>query len=224
MSQRQLSPLDKLLAKADNALRTLTPGVTTGDRPTPGPGSTLPQTDNELVALSGSKPTQQKHTAGLMRINHTGEVCAQALYQGQAATAKLPNVRHAMEEAAREEEDHLAWCEERLRELDSAPSKLNPLFYALSFGMGATAGLIGDKWSLGFVAETEHQVVKHLESHLAQVDPNDERTRAILEQMREDELKHATTAEQAGGAHLPLPVRFGMTLMSKVMTFSTYRV
>lgn len=156
MTGRRYSALDQLLAKADNALRTLTPGVTTGDRPTPGPNS-------EISANT------KRHTAGLMRINHTGEVCAQALYQGQAATAKLPHVRHAMEEAAREEEDHLAWCEERLRELDSAPSKLNPIFYALSFGIGATAGLIGDKWSLGFVAETEYQVVKHLENHLAQL-------------------------------------------------------
>jgi len=211
-SQRRLTPLDRLLAKADSALRTLTPGVTTGERPTPGPKSTISDTNT------------QRHIAGLMRINHTGEVCAQGLYQGQAATAKLPNVRHAMEAAAKEEEDHLAWCEERLRELGSAPSKLNPIFYALSYGMGATAGLIGDKWSLGFVAETEHQVVRHLESHLAQIPESDERSRAILLQMREDELQHATTAEQAGGAPLPLPIRAGMTLMSKVMTFSTYRV
>ncbi|SRR5690554_1728606 len=212
-SQRRLTPFDRLLAKADSALRTLTPGVTTGERPTPGgPASHI------------DDPSTQRHIAGLMRINHTGEVCAQGLYQGQAATAKLPNVRHAMEEAAKEEEDHLAWCEERLRELGSAPSKLNPIFYALSYGMGATAGLIGDKWSLGFVAETEHQVVRHLESHLAQIPENDERSRAILLQMREDELQHATTAEQAGGAPLPLPIRVGMTLMSKVMTFSTYRV
>lgn len=211
-NQRRLTSLDRFLAKADNALRTLTPGVTTGERPTPGPQSST--TDN----------TTQQHIAGLMRINHTGEVCAQALYQGQAATAKLPNVRHAMEEAAKEEEDHLAWCEERLHELGSAPSKLNPIFYALSYGMGATAGLIGDKWSLGFVAETEHQVVRHLEDHLAQIPAQDERSRAILEQMREDELKHATLAEEAGGAALPLPIRMGMTLMSKVMTFSTYRI
>lgn len=211
-TQRRLTSLDRLLAKADNALRTLTPGVTIGERPTPGPKSTM--TDS----------ISQQHIAGLMRINHTGEVCAQALYQGQAATAKLPNVRHAMEEAAKEEEDHLAWCEERLRELGSSPSKLNPIFYALSYGMGATAGLVGDKWSLGFVAETEHQVVRHLENHLAQIPMQDTRSRAILEQMREDELKHATLAEEAGGAVLPLPIRLGMTLMSKVMTFSTYRI
>lgn len=211
-SQRRLTPFDRLLTRADNALRTLTPGVTTGERPTPGPESNI------------ADATTQRHIAGLMRINHTGEVCAQGLYQGQAATAKLPNVRHAMEEAAKEEEDHLAWCEERLRELGSGPSKLNPIFYALSYGMGATAGLIGDKWSLGFVAETEHQVVRHLESHLAQIPDTDERSRAILLQMRDDELQHATLAEEAGGAPLPLPIRFGMTLMSKVMTFSTYRL
>src|SRR5699024_5602282 len=211
MTSRHYSALDQLLAKADNALRTLTPGVTTGDRPTPCP-------------IGDIAHNAKRHTAGLMRINHTGEVCAQALYQGQAATAKLPNVRHAMEEAAREEEDHLAWCEERLRELDSAPSKLNPIFYALSFGIGATAGLIGDKWSLGIVAETEHQVVKHLENHLSQLPESDQRSRAILEQMREDELQHAVLAEQSGGAPLPLPIKLGMALMSKVMTFSTYRI
>ena len=210
---RQLSPLDKLLASADNALRTLTPGTTKAER--------QPQHDAPAARLAD--PDRQ-HIAGLMRINHTGEVCAQALYQGQASTASLPHVRHAMEQAAREEEDHLAWCEDRLRELGSAPSKLNPLFYAMSFGIGAAAGLAGDRWSLGFVAETEHQVVRHLESHLQQLPADDQRSRAILEQMRVDELKHAVTAEGAGGAPLPPPVQHLMTLMSKVMTWSTYRV
>lgn len=213
---RRLSPLDQLLARADNALRTLTPGATRGERPNPAD-----------AAHSDSRPAdvhQARHIAGLMRINHTGEVCAQALYQGQASTAGLPHVRRAMEEAAREEEDHLAWCEDRIRELGSVPSRLNPLFYAMSFSIGALAGLAGDRWSLGFVSETEQQVVRHLDSHLGQVPLEDERTRAILEQMREDELRHAVTAEQAGGAALPPPVRHLMTVMSKVMTFSTYRV
>jgi len=213
---RRLSPLDQLLARADNALRTLTPGATRGERPTPAE-----------AAHGDSRPAdahQARHIAGLMRINHTGEVCAQALYQGQASTAGLPHVRRAMEEAAREEEDHLAWCEDRIRELGSVPSRLNPVFYAMSFSIGALAGLAGDRWSLGFVSETEQQVVRHLDSHLGQVPLEDERTRAILEQMREDELRHAVTAEQAGGAALPPPLRRLMTLMSKVMTFTTYRV
>ncbi len=217
--QRKLTPLDQLLCRADNALRTLTPGTTRANREAPGE---QPQPATEP---SGEAPAglPRQHLAGLMRINHTGEVCAQALYQGQATTARLPHVRHAMEEAAREEEDHLAWCEARIRELGDIPSRLNPLFYAMSFSMGALAGLAGDRWSLGFVAETEHQVVRHLEHHIAQIPSSDARTRAILEQMREDELKHAVTAEGAGGADLPPPVKTAMTLMSKVMTFTTYR-
>lgn len=213
---RRLSPLDQLLSRADNALRTLTPGSTRGERPSPAQQATTRSTPADVH--------QARHLAGLMRINHTGEVCAQALYQGQATTAGLPHVRRAMEEAAREEEDHLAWCEDRIRELGSVPSRLNPLFYAMSFSIGALAGLAGDRWSLGFVSETEKQVVRHLDSHLAQVPLEDERTRAILEQMREDELRHAVTAEEAGGAPLPEPVRRLMTLMSQVMTFSTYRL
>ncbi|EKF73340.1 hypothetical protein A11A3_14285 [Alcanivorax hongdengensis A-11-3] len=216
MSERRLSPLDRLLARADNALRTLTPGTVKAERRPPSAGG-----DNPDGTLPGE---QRRHVMGLMRINHTGEVCAQALYQGQASTASLPHVRHAMEEAAREEEDHLAWCEERIRELGGVPSRLNPLFYAMSYAMGATAGLIGDRWSLGFVSETENQVVRHLEAHLYQVPESDLRTRAILEQMKTDELKHAVTAKDAGGAELPPPIRHAMTLMSKVMTFTTYRV
>ncbi|WP_300380265.1 2-polyprenyl-3-methyl-6-methoxy-1,4-benzoquinone monooxygenase [uncultured Alcanivorax sp.] len=219
MSERRLSPLDKLLARADNALRTLTPGTIQAERK---PAHASPAPD---APEAGTLPTdKRRHVLGLMRINHTGEVCAQALYQGQASTASLPHVRHAMEEAAREEEDHLAWCEERIRELGGVPSKLNPLFYAMSYAVGATAGLVGDRWSLGFVSETENQVVKHLESHLFQVPESDLRTRAILEQMKSDELKHAVTAKDAGGADLPPPVRHAMTLMSKVMTFTTYRI
>ncbi|MED5387552.1 MAG: 2-polyprenyl-3-methyl-6-methoxy-1,4-benzoquinone monooxygenase [Pseudomonadota bacterium] len=219
MSERRLSPLDKLLARADNALRTLTPGTIQAER---APAHASPAPD---APEAGSLPAdKRRHVLGLMRINHTGEVCAQALYQGQASTASLPHVRHAMEEAAKEEEDHLAWCEERIRELGGVPSKLNPLFYAMSYAVGATAGLVGDRWSLGFVSETENQVVRHLESHLFQVPESDLRTRAILEQMKADELKHAVTAKDAGGADLPPPVRHAMTLMSKVMTFTTYRI
>ena len=213
-NERHYSPVDRLLLQADAALRTLLPFSGQPNRPSPA----IVQPEVELDELT------TQHIAGLMRINHTGEVCAQALYQGQASTASLPHVRHAMEEAAREEEDHLAWCEERIQELGGVPSKLNPLFYAMSYAVGATAGLVGDRWSLGFVSETENQVVKHLEAHLFQVPESDLRTRAILEQMKSDELKHAVTAKDAGGADLPPPVRHAMTLMSKVMTFTTYRI
>ncbi|MBQ0755281.1 MAG: 2-polyprenyl-3-methyl-6-methoxy-1,4-benzoquinone monooxygenase [Gammaproteobacteria bacterium] len=211
---RQLSATDMLLGRFENALRTLSPGATQAERR---PAATEP-------AANALNASDSKHIAGLMRINHTGEVCAQALYQGQATTARLPRVRLAMEQAAREEEDHLAWCEERLNELESAPSKLNPVFYAMSFSLGAVAGLAGDRWSLGFVSETERQVVRHLEDHLAQLPPSDLRSQAILKQMRDDELKHAVSAEESGGAPLPGPLRSVMALMSKVMTWSTYRI
>lgn len=213
MSTRQLSPVDLLLGHADRALRTLVPGTTQANR--------RPASE---TASKAAPADARAHTAALMRINHTGEVCAQALYQGQATTAKLPTVRLQMEQAAREEEDHLAWCEERLSELGSHTSRLNPLFYGMSFALGAAAGLAGDRWSLGFVAETERQVVHHLDSHLAQVPADDIQTRAILTQMREDELHHATNASAAGGAELPSPLRRLMTLMSRVMTWSTYRL
>lgn len=215
MTERQLTPLDRLLSRVDNAMRTLTPGSARAERQPP---NADPQPEAPL------NPSERRHVTGLMRINHTGEVCAQALYQGQASTATLPHVRHAMEEAAREEEDHLAWCEDRIRELGGVPSRLNPIFYAMSYTLGAGAGLAGDRWSLGFVAETENQVVRHLENHMARLPQRDRRSRAILEQMRTDELKHAVTASDAGGAPLPPPIRGAMTLMSKVMTFATYRV
>jgi ubiquinone biosynthesis monooxygenase Coq7 len=167
---------------------------------------------------------ERQHAAALMRINHTGEVCAQALYQGQALTARLPDVRGAMEEAAAEEIDHLAWCEARIKELDGRTSLLNPLFYGLSLGIGAAAGKIGDKVSLGFVAATEQQVCKHLTSHISSLPVQDERSKAVLLQMLEDEAKHATTALDAGGQKFPLPVKMAMTAISKVMTSATYRV
>ena len=204
---------DRLIIEFDRALRTLAaPARST--RATP--GHELPE-----AALDDS---QRQEAIGLMRVNHCGEVCAQALYQGQALTAKLPQVRKAMEHAADEEIDHLAWCEQRIRELGSHPSVLNPLFYGLSFGVGAVAGLIGDRVSLGFVAATEDQVVKHLDEHLEQIPADDAKTRAILEQMREDEEQHATSALDAGGLRFPAPVKLGMSLLSKVMTKSTYRI
>ena len=210
---RHYSPLDRLLIEAQHALGT-TLGTARAERPNPAGDLRDPTLDE----------ADRRHAAGLMRINHTGEVCAQALYQGQALTAKLPQVRKAMEHAADEEIDHLAWCEQRIRELGSHPSVLNPLFYGLSFGVGAVAGLIGDRVSLGFVAATEDQVVKHLDEHLEQIPAEDAKTRAILEQMREDEEQHATSALDAGGLRFPAPVKLGMSLLSKVMTKSTYRI
>ena len=213
-NERHFSPVDRLLLQADAALRTLLPFSGQPSRPSPG----IVQPEAEL------NEQQAQHVAGLMRINNTGEVCAQGLYQGQALTAKLPHVRQAMEHAADEEIDHLAWCEQRIRQLGSRPSILNPLFYSLSFGFGAAAGLISDKVSLGFVAATEDQVVRHLDEHLEQIPQEDQKTRAILEQMRVDEQQHACNALDAGGVRFPAPVKFGMSLLAKVMTSSTYRV
>ncbi|EXF46873.1 putative ubiquinone biosynthesis protein [Pseudomonas sp. BAY1663] len=213
-SQRHYSPADRLLMQADAALRTLLPFSGQPARPSPA----VLKNEAEL------NDSETRHVAGLMRINHTGEVCAQALYQGQALTARLPQVRQAMEQAADEEVDHLAWCEQRIRQLGSHTSVLNPLFYGLSFGIGASAGLISDRISLGFVAATEDQVCKHLDDHLGQLPANDEKSRAILQQMREDEAQHATSALEAGGLRFPAPVKFGMSLVSKVMTKATYRI
>lgn len=213
-TERDYSTLDRVLLQADAALRTLLPF--SGQPQRLSPALLHPE-----VAL---REDDIRHVAGLMRINHTGEVCAQALYQGQALTARLPQVRSAMEHAAEEEIDHLAWCEQRIRELGGRPSLLNPLFYGLSFGVGAAAGLVSDRISLGFVAATEDQVCQHLDEHLAQLPPEDEKSRAILEQMRADEEQHSTAALEAGGLRFPAPVKFGMTLLSKVMTKATYRI
>ncbi len=167
----------------------------------------------------------EKDLAGrLMRINHAGEVAAQGLYEGQSLTARLAEVRDKMERAAMEENDHLAWCESRIDELGSHKSYLNPLWYGGSLAIGAIAGLAGDKWSLGFVTETERQVVRHLDSHLAQLGEKDQKSRAILEQMKEDEGHHATTALHAGGADLPTAIKKLMTLTSKIMTKTAYKI
>ena len=211
---RRYSLFDRLITEADKALRTIAPGAMQGTRPNPAH-------EHSEAPLS---ETERRHMAGLMRINHTGEVCAQALYQGQALTARLPHVRAEMEQAAREEEDHLAWCEERVRELGSHTSLLNPLWYAMSFGIGAAAGAAGDKWSLGFVAETENQVCAHLQGHLGSAPAQDARSRAILDQMHDDEEKHMKMAQAAGAAELPPPIKGIMGLTSKVMTTLTYRV
>lgn len=212
--QRHYSPFDRLVNQVDSALRTLLPRSNTPSRPSPANTHIECELDDQ----------QRKLVTGLMRINHTGEVCAQALYQGQATTARLPNVREAMEHAAEEEIDHLVWCEQRIHELGSHTSVLNPLFYGLSFAVGATAGLISDKVSLGFVAATEDQVCKHLDHHLDHLPENDTRSRAILEQMRIDEEQHSTTALEAGGYRFPRPVKWGMSQLAKVMTTSTYRI
>ncbi len=216
---RQITPIDQAVMVVDNLLKTLFGGYQTTQRENP-----IRQLTRENKHNDGLTSEQAKHSAGLMRINHCGEVCAQALYQGQALTAKLPEVRQKMEQAALEENDHLNWCADRLKQLDSRPSLFNPLWYIGSFGIGAIAGAIGDKWSLGFVAETEYQVVKHLDNHLQKLPEMDHQSRAILIQMREDELHHATTAIAAGGAELPQLVKGAMGIMSKVMTSSVYYI
>lgn len=214
MTHRDYSPSDRLLLGADNALRTLFGRPRTTERPNP--AARLPEAD--------LAEQERRHVARLMRVNHTGEVCAQALYQGQALTARLPETRRRLERSGLEENDHLAWCEGRIEELGDRKSLLNPVFYAGAFAMGAAAGLAGDRWSLGFVIETERQVEHHLDGHLAQIPERDERSRAILEQMRVDEIHHAQVAQAAGGAKLPRPIRFAMRLVAKVMTQSVYWV
>jgi 3-demethoxyubiquinol 3-hydroxylase len=211
---RQYTLLDRALMGADRSLKTLVKGSSTAQRLSPATSfSSSPNADQ-----------QRRHAAGLMRINHTGEVCAQALYQGQALTAKNAQVKAAMEHSACEEIDHLAWCEQRLQELGSHTSHLNPLFYAASFAIGATAGAISDRISLGFVAATEDQVCEHLREHLQILPRDDEKSRAILQQMLEDEAEHAHKAIEAGGQVFPTPVKKAMSLMSKVMTGSTYYI
>ena len=212
MINRNYSFFDQLIGQLDNALHTVF-------GPMPKPVRNSPAAVKEEVEL---KASERELSGRLMRINHAGEICAQALYQGQAATARLPEVRGKMEQAAQEENDHLAWTEERIREFGGHTSYLNPLWYAGSFAIGALAGVIGDKWSLGFVAETEKQVVQHLDGHLQRLPTEDRKSRAILEQMRDDEGRHATVAIESGGAELPEPVRQLMRLTSKVMTETAY--
>lgn len=212
MNSRHFSSLDRLIGQLDDALHTVL-------GPTPKPARPSPAIRLHDAGL----PASARELSGrLMRINHVGEICAQALYQGQAATARLAEVHGKMEQAAGEENDHLAWTEERIHELGTHISYLNPLWYAGSFAIGAAAGAIGDKWSLGFVAETEKQVVEHLENHLQRLPAKDRKSRAILEQMRDDESRHATTALESGGVRLPEPVRLLMRYTSKIMTSTAY--
>ena len=204
-----LSFLDHVLAAADQGLRALA-GVATPSRPMPG------QKQPEV--------SDPRHVAGLMRVNHAGEICAQALYSGQALMARDPAVRAALESAAAEERDHLAWCRERLREVDSRPSVLDPLWYAGSFALGVASGAAGDRWSMGFLHETEVQVERHLEGHLERLPDDDARSRAVIEQMRDDERRHGEMGLRMGARELPLPVKAAMRLVSRVMTRTAYYV
>lgn len=205
--------IDRFIIGFDNALRTLlTPAQTL--RPVPGTG--LPE-----VELTDA---EKNETTALMRVNHVGEICAQALYQGQALTARDTEVQQALTQAAREETEHLAWTERRIAELGGRKSLLNPLWYGGSFAIGAFAGMLGDKWNLGFLAETERQVEVHLAGHLQRLPQHDGKSRAIVAQMQVDEAGHATTAMSYGGAELPTPVKLAMQLGSKVMTRTAYWV
>ncbi|AKS41047.1 2-polyprenyl-3-methyl-6-methoxy-1,4-benzoquinone monooxygenase [Wenzhouxiangella marina] len=211
---RQASLLDRWIGHADQALR-----VALG----PPPHDTQPSPAAD-IADAEMDETERRHAGGLMRINHTGEVCAQALYAGQAATARSDRVRREMADAAREEEDHLAWCAERLDELGDRPSYLNPLWYAGSFTIGAVAGLAGDRWSLGFVEATERQVESHLDDHLDTLPAPDQRSRAIVARMKEDEARHADMAVEHGARTLPGPVQGLMAATAGLMKLITYRV
>jgi ubiquinone biosynthesis monooxygenase Coq7 len=209
----KLPTSEDVILQFDKALRTVFASASSR-RPYPDEG--LPE-----AALSEA---EKQHAAGLMRINHSGEVCAQALYAGQAFTARNPEAQKALLAAADEETEHLAWCERRLNELGSHKSFLNPFWYAGSFALGAVAGALGDKWNLGFLAETERQVEGHLDSHLDKLPPQDAKSRAVVEQMKIDEIKHADTAIAHGGAELPGPVKQAMRLTSKILTLAAYRV
>lgn len=207
-----LPDADRCIVEFDKALRTLF-----GDaRPMrSGPGADIPE--GELSAV------ERKHAAALMRVNHTGEVCAQALYSGQSLTARDAVVRDTLEQAAREETEHLAWTASRIDELGGRTSRLNPVFYAGAFGLGAFFGVLGDRWNLGFLAETEKQVEGHLDSHLDRLPAADAKSRAIVQRMKQDESRHANTAHALGAGALPEPVRRVMKLASRLMTQSTYR-
>jgi 3-demethoxyubiquinol 3-hydroxylase len=205
--------LDRLILQFDAALRAVA-GVHEAARPAPGG-------DAAEAALTDE---ERAHAAALMRVNHVGEVCAQALYQGQAMTARDAQAREVLQQAAREEQDHLAWSYERIRELGGRASLLNPVWYAGSFAMGAAAGALGDRWNLAFLAETERQVEEHLSGHLDRLPPDDRRTRAVVEAMRSDEAGHRDSALRLGAAELPAPVRRAMRVAAKIMTTVAYRV
>ena len=203
--------LDTFLSAVDRGLRSVA-GVVKADRPSPAADRESELTDAE-----------RRHAAGLMRVNHCGEICAQALYEGQALTARGDETRQSLASAARQEEDHLAWCRERLTELDGRPSVLDPAFYVASLALGAATGLLGDRVSLGFIAATEEQVKHHLDRHIEKLPEGDERSRAILAEMRNDEVRHGEDAVRSGGVVFPRAVKGVMGLVSKAMTETTYR-
>jgi ubiquinone biosynthesis monooxygenase Coq7 len=206
--------LDRLIIEFNKGLKTL---AANAHSVRPHPDQNIPQT-SELSA------DEKRHAAALMRVNHCGEVCAQALDNGQALTAKNPQTVRALEHASKEETEHLAWCEKRIHELGGRTSLFNPIWYAGSFALGAIAGALGDKWNLGFLAETERQVGAHLNRHLDELPTADDKSRAILAQMKTDEAEHAATAIHLGGAELPNLVKAAMQGMSKVMTSTTYHL
>jgi len=214
VSNRELSAIDRLLAGANDALRTIA-----------APAG-RPARDNPAGLIKEPKlsASQKSHAAGLMRVNHAGEVAAQALYKGHAAVARDTSIEQQMQEAAAEEFDHLAWCEQRIQELGEEPSRLSPVWYAGAFAIGAASGVLGDKWSLGFIAETERQVVEHLDSHLDGLPVEDARSRAIVEQMRDEEVEHGQNAINAGAADLPGPVKRLMRITARIMTRTAYWV
>ena len=213
MNVRTLSPFDRLLDRCQRALEAIA-GMPMAERPSPASG----------IAEADLDDAERRHAAGLMRVNHTGEICAQALYFGQAALARDADNRAHLLHAAAEETDHLAWCAQRLRQLDSRPSLLNPLWYAGSYAIGAVAALVGDPVSLGFVVETEHQVEAHLAEHLEKLPAADERSRAVLTRMQADEIRHADAAQQRGGIALPFPLPQLMHASSMVMKTVAYRI
>lgn len=209
-----MSLIDRFISEFDTALRSVVGGAHAH--------RSMPGLEKQSTGLLDAK--QREHAAGLMRVNHVGEVCAQALYQSQKLVARNPEIRQMLDHSGQEEMDHLAWCETRLQELGSHTSYLNPIWYVGSFAIGLAAGLAGDKWSLGFVAETEKQVENHLESHLQKLPVEDDRSRAIVEQMRIDEIEHGQAAIVAGGAVLPESIQKVMQAMSKVMTATAYKI
>jgi ubiquinone biosynthesis monooxygenase Coq7 len=211
---RQLSSIDNLIVEFDKALTTVLGQPTTTGREDP----------DKLILEHSLSEKERKLSVALMRVNHAGEVSAQALYQGQALTAELPDIKSAMQQAALEENDHLIWCKKRITNLGGNTSMLTPLWYAGSFTIGALAGKVGDKWSLGFVAETEKQVAEHLDDHLSKISLNDKKSRAIIEQMKVDELHHGSAAKKAGGAPLPHFVKATMGIVSKIMTLSSHQI
>ena len=206
--------IDLLINEVDKGLKYSTQNYQTESRPYPA----------DKIEQDSLNEFEKNHSAGLMRVNHSGEVCAQALYRGKALTAKLGDTRTKMEQAASEELDHLSWCNKRLEELNNKPSLLNPIWYGMSFSIGALAGLIGDNWSLGFVHETEEQVVKHLDGHLDKLSKKDLKTKAVVEQMRIDEEQHSHDALEAGAEILPDEIKNLMSKFAKVMTNSSYHI